>query len=488
VTVLYSGDVAIFSPTWDDSPKFLLFLPLVNYERGAYCGEPTGVLAERWEHSADYREWTVFLRDGVRWHDGQAFSAEDVAFTIDVLTHPEVLNYNAGTVDSAAVVDPLTVRLFMSEPSRWPLEGWQTFIPKHLLEDEDPAEFHDWEFWKNPVGNGPFRFVRDVPQTAIELESNPDYYRGRPEIDRVVIKVTAAGSRSGLLELQSGDTDIVGAELVEASTLARDPRFQIAYRVSTSHSRWLLYHPEHPIFSDPRVRRAMSHALDRSALQAAVGLPEGTPVTDGPYSVCQFQSGTVTDPWPHDRTEAARLFEQAGWTDGDGDGVLDREGHPFRFTLVVSDRDVRSAVLLQAELRQIGIEMEVDRTDGSLAVDRLHDGDFEAGIFPAVLPNQLIAPYPARPVSAVFKTAYPEIVALMDSIRVAPDAEDRRRQWLELGNRFRDQLPATYLYPNAYPLAAGQRVRGLEWEDWAPPAWRWPFGGLEFLSVEPGPT
>ncbi len=484
VTAMYSGDVGIFSPTWDDSPKFLLFLPLVNYEQGSFCGDPTPVLAERWEHSPDFREWTVFLRPGVLWHDGEPFTAEDVAFTIDILTHPDVLNYNAGAVDSAIVLDPLTVRLFLDAPSSWPLDGWPTFLPKHLLENEKPGEYYEWEFWKSPVGNGPFRFVREIPLMAIELEANPDYFRGKPEIDRVVIKVTAGGSRSGLLELRSGDADIIGTNLVEAPAILRDPQLQIAYRVSTSHTRWLLYHPEHPIFSDRRVRRAMSHAIDRPALQAALGLPTGLPVTDGPYSVCQFDSGVMTEPWPYDQREAVRLLEEAGWIDHDGDGVRDREGRPFRFGMVVSGRDVRPAVLLQAELRGIGIEVEIEQSEGTIAMERLHSGEFEAGIFPAVLPYQLIAPYPSQSVRTIMHRAYPEIVELMDSIRVAPTGAERDRQWRDLGRRFRADLPATFLYPNAYPLAATRRVQGLEWEDWAPPAWRWPFGGLEFLSIE----
>ena len=75
VTVLYGGDIGVFGPVQDDSPKFLLYLPLVNYEGGSSCGEPTPALAERWEHSPDYREWTVWLREGIRWHDGVPVTA-----------------------------------------------------------------------------------------------------------------------------------------------------------------------------------------------------------------------------------------------------------------------------------------------------------------------------------------------------------------------------------------------------------------------------
>ena len=107
VTILYPANEWVLSPMWDDTPKFLMFLPLVNCEQGSYCGEPTTALAERWEHSADYRVWTVWLRANVRWHDGVPVTAHDIKFTIDLLNHPDVRNYNAGPVDSAVVVNDM---------------------------------------------------------------------------------------------------------------------------------------------------------------------------------------------------------------------------------------------------------------------------------------------------------------------------------------------------------------------------------------------
>lgn len=484
VTVLYPSDIGVFGPRWDDSPKFLLFLPLVNYERGSSCGEPTPVLAERWEHSQDYREWTVGLREGVRWHDGVPVTADDIVFTVQILTHPDVMSYNAGPLDSAVATDPRTVKLFMSRPNRWPLQGWVTFLPRHLLDQEDPADFYQWEFWQHPVGNGPFRFVGHVPQTMIELEANPDYYRGPPSIARLLIKLTTAGGGSGLLELRSGEVDIIPTTLFEAAAISRDPELQIVYRISSSHTRWLLYHPKHPIFSDRRVRLAITHAIDRPALHAARGLPEDLPVTDGPYTVCQFESGAVTRPWPHDEAEAVRLLEETGWSDRDGDGVRERDGREFRFTLLASRDDVRSALLLQAELRRIGIEMEIQELEASVAGNRLREGDFEAGIFPHVLPRMLLIPDPSSRIAAEFRAAYPEIVAATDSLRLEPNATARERRSIELGLRFREELPATFLHPKAYPIAANGRIRGFDHDGWTPPSWRWAFGGLEFLRIE----
>ena len=118
ITILYPAEERVLGPVWDDSPKFLMFLPLVNYERGSSCGELTPALAERWEHSPDYRVWTVWLRDNVRWHDGVPVTADDIKFTVDLLNHPDVLNYNALAVDSVMGLDEYTARIFLTEPGR----------------------------------------------------------------------------------------------------------------------------------------------------------------------------------------------------------------------------------------------------------------------------------------------------------------------------------------------------------------------------------
>ena len=138
ITILVPAEERVLGPAWDDTPKFLMFLPLVNYERGSYCGEPTPALAERWEHSPDYRTWTVWLRENVRWHDGVPVTADDIKFTVDLLKHPDVLNYNAFTVDSVAVLDERTAKIFLMRPGRWPLKAWATFYP-HPAGDPKPC-------------------------------------------------------------------------------------------------------------------------------------------------------------------------------------------------------------------------------------------------------------------------------------------------------------------------------------------------------------
>ena len=147
---------------WDMPEMFALFLPLTaENERG----ERVGRLARRWEHSPDFRTWTITLRSDVRWHDGVPVTAHDIKFTSDLRSHPAVHAVAPGTVE-VTVVDDTTFTLTIHRRTNVsPLSTWWVYYPKHLLEGLDPAQVQEWDFWQRPVGNGPYRYVRHVPRT-----------------------------------------------------------------------------------------------------------------------------------------------------------------------------------------------------------------------------------------------------------------------------------------------------------------------------------
>jgi ABC-type transport system substrate-binding protein len=161
-------------------------------------GDFEGALAERWELAEDAKGWTYHLRTNIRWHDGVPVTAHDIAFSIDLLQHPDVL---AGMPETSyTVIDDHTIELRFSRMTDNP-DSWTAYFPKHILEDLDPKGFWEWDFWNQPVGNGPYRYVHHVPKTMVEVEANPDYFSGKPKIDKVVIKFGG----DPLVELLSGN-------------------------------------------------------------------------------------------------------------------------------------------------------------------------------------------------------------------------------------------------------------------------------------------
>ena len=145
VTIAVS-DVSVLLPDATDA-DFLVFLPLATLDEN---GELEGRLAKSWEHSPDYREWTYHLRTDVRWHDANPVTAHDVKFTLDLLSHPDVLEYPHL---SATVLDDSTLTISRSRQHSY--QGDLVYYPKHLLEHLDPKEFWDWQFWREPVATGP---------------------------------------------------------------------------------------------------------------------------------------------------------------------------------------------------------------------------------------------------------------------------------------------------------------------------------------------
>ena len=279
----------------DGSGRFLLFLELATPDED---GVLQGRLARSWEHTSDYRDWTIHLRTDVRWHDGVPVTARDIKFTVDLWNHPDVL-YPANPIESVMVLDDSTFIMRYKPGNAWHTYWhpgyWTVFYPKHLLEHLDPAGFYQWEFWKRPVGNGPFRYVRHVPQTMVEFEANPDFYLGRPKIDRVVLKF---GPES-ITELLSGNVDAMNVENRSAfEGIQDDPRFETYYEAWDDISAVisLLYDHRNPLFADAVVRRAIAHAIDRQELKRLLHKWPDLPIIDVPFTESQYWNRELPEP------------------------------------------------------------------------------------------------------------------------------------------------------------------------------------------------
>lgn len=452
VTVLYPGDERILGPYWEMPAKFLMFLPLVRLDEQ---GEIEGVLARRWEHSADYRTWTIHLRTDVTWHDGVLVTAHDVKFTFDLFAHPDVL-WESRAARTAEVVDDSTFTVTYHRGGNSPLSTWRVFYPRHLLDTLAPAELNQWAFWTRPVGNGPYRYVRHVPKTMLELEANPAYFRGKPAVERLVLKFHAQGT-SKLPELLSGNVDALGwASRMDLVKLAGDDRYEITYEVGTA-TRGIMWKADMPLFADSRVRRAMTLAIDRRELHALLGYPSDVPLPDGPLTDRQFRRGAFPPPLPQDPDEARRLLDEAGWRDRDGDGMREREGRPFRFTLLVPAEERDAGVYVQDQLGRVGVRVEISTVQLNIVRQRSRAGDFEAVL--VWLDRGRDARFFGSGGSAGYRNA--RVDTLLGRIQDAFNPEARDSLYGELYAIFRREQPATVLFPGVAQFVVPHWLEGL---------------------------
>ena len=457
--VMAVANMNVMAPDETDA-DFLPFSPLAEQDEH---GEFVPRLATSWDRSADNLEWTYHLRRDVRWHDGQPFTAHDVKFTCDLLNHRDVHQYR---FDSVTVVDEHTVTIRVAH---WQENAYQADIviyPRHLLQDLMPKQFMSWDFWTHPVGTGPFRFVRSVPDTLIEFEANPEYFRGKPKIPHLILKVVGSGA---VTELLSGQVDTtLGGDSSQIQRVLADPRFRVYYRVD--RSPWAIFwKSDDPLLHDPSVRRALTLAIDRQECVGILNLPRDLQPSDGVFlwgcAGCTigpgWNSGELPKPLPFDPGEADKLLNAAGWSGRDANGIRVRAGHPFRFTaLVPNDRDrARLAVVVQSQLRRVGVEMSLESMDVGVVNQRLRGGEFVA----------LFGSY--RRTAGFQKGAFgrgnhsgysnPEAFRLIDAALSAKNEDELIQTFRELTTVFRSDLPVTVLAPKVTLCFAHRRLRGL---------------------------
>jgi peptide/nickel transport system substrate-binding protein len=473
------GDERIFFYEYSgDGASDLMFLPLVALERVEY-GEPQPVLAERWEHTEDYRNWTFYLRKDIKWHDGIPVTAHDVKFSLDLIDRDRNAIKGIEPFRNVNIKDDYIVTVTYKKPTDG-LNTQDICYPKHLLENLDPAKMYEWEFWKQPVGNGPYKYVRHVPKTMVEIEANPDYYRGKPKIEKVILKFIQDQS---YVELLSGNLDTqsyTNRDIV--LKLSGDDRFRF-YHWWGSQIGAIYWNHRNSLFSSASIRRALTMAINRKELGELLNYPEGVPIIDAITTRRQFQQKLYPEPYPYDPDKAMQILEEAGWRDSDGNGILDNNGKEFRFSAIVRSNgdNIRTAVYVQDQLRKIGIKIDLQVHEYSIISQRASKGDYEA-IFQAIVNTTL---HPLGGHIIFFGKDSPlgyenaEMVRLLNLAGDTVDPDEKDRIYRSIIPIFYEDLPVTLLLPNVFTHIVNKRIKGL-----ISPYRAEPVCNMEYLWIE----
>lgn len=375
----------------DDMAQRFLFVRLLEEQPDYQEHPPTFApqLAERYEWSADHLILTLHLRSDVVWSDGVPVTAEDVRFTWQAQTSPDIAwenGYLKESIKDVEVVDPHTVRMRFAHAYFAQLadanEG--VILPKHAWGVLPFAQWRSSAAWfrDHLVVAGPFTLASWTPQQEIVLARNPKYFRpGLPRLDRVVFRVQP--DASGMVEqLLAGQLDFV--EQISARQAER-VRTSERTRLLSYWSRqytFVCWNTRRPQFADPEVRRALAMAIDRQRLIDTLW---------GGHARLS-SSPVISDVWAHDKTlaplpydprEARRILNARGWKDSDGDGILDRAGKPLRFELLTNTgNSIRAdaAAMIQEQLKRIGVDAQPRQIEGNTMNDKGQKHDFDAMI------------------------------------------------------------------------------------------------------------
>jgi peptide/nickel transport system substrate-binding protein len=344
-------------------------------------------LAESWQVSDDAREVTFHLRHDVVWHDGRPFTSADVAFTLDRVLDPATLAAGKRVYFETVVAhdepDDFTIRVRRREPYARLVEVWQwlPILPRHRFEGHD---FLDSPEHRAPIGTGPYRFLAWRSGERLELGVNERYFGIHPAIARLAFR-PMPDPATRVEALLSGDLDLTGLRPADRARIEADPGLAARVRLLSQDILYVWYiawngDGTNPFFTDRRVRLAMTEALDRQGFVDHVLMGSGRVATSLVHPAMWAFNEAIA-PWPYDRDGAARLLDEAGWRDHDGDGVRDRGGRRFAFALLVpaGNQEVeRLAVLLQESLRTLGILLELKPLEYNVYRKLRDERQFEA--------------------------------------------------------------------------------------------------------------
>lgn len=326
------------------------------------------------------------LRDDIRWTDGEPLTADDVEFTYRLMTDPDTPTAYASdwnAIKEFRKTGRYSFEVFYEKPFARSLVTWASeILPKHLLEGEDLVKT---ELARKPVGAGPYKLKEWLPGQHVTLEANDDFFDGRPYIDEVHYRIISDISTQ-FLELKAGNLDYMGLTPLQYLRQTTGKRWDSSFNkfkyLSFGYT-YLGFNLRHPFFKDKTVRRALSYAIDKEEIVKGVLFGLGVPAI-GPYKPGTWQYNEDIRDYGYDPDKALRMLAEAGWTDSDGDGWLDREGRPFWFTIITNQGNsqrAKCAVIMQRRLKDIGIKVDIRTIEwSSFIAEFVKKGRFDAVI------------------------------------------------------------------------------------------------------------
>jgi peptide/nickel transport system substrate-binding protein len=419
------------------------------------------------------------LNPRARWQDGVPVTARDVVFTMERARNRSVAPRLAELLKNVTGVTAESERRVVfrfSHPYAEQLYD-ATFhvapIPAHLLDTIPADALSRSAFAARPVGNGPYRWVRAVPGQFIELRRNDDFFLGKPKIERVIVRAAAdPDARVNLmLSGQADAMDNIPPPLDNIRRIAAEPSLRVI-PVPSPTLGFLLFNQRdrrdrvrpHPILADIRVRRAIGLALDRRLLVRVIFGSYGE-VPYGPASPILWIRHGAPKPARQDVPQARRLLAAAGWRDTDGDGTLDREGHPLVLTMSLPNTSAvrkQMAVLIQEQLRGIDVRLELQQYDFPVWTERRTAGDFDldfTSMSQDPSPTGLTQGWTCTGGNNVARYCNPGVDSLIE--RAVLGRGDPARHWHAVLRQIEADAPAVFLYAPTYVYAVNRRFRNV---------------------------
>lgn len=453
------------SDTFSTPLMELVFNRLVRYDA---LGEFEPDLAKSWKISEDGKTYTFFLREGVKFHDGAEFTAQDVLHSIELASDPDVNSGLAGTlkiIDNMKIVSDYVLEIKLKEPfSPFLLALWRVYIvPKHLLASA-PEDLEG--FLKKPQGTGPFIFL-DENASGLRLGKNPAYFEGAPALD--MIKVSVYGDKDQMWSAFLRDELDLFFYLDWKNYLEikRLPSFDV-FRSLSSAGYALIFNLRQPLLQDVRVRKAIAYAINRRELILVLENGQGI-LMDGPFHPASWAFARDTASPYYAPAKALELLKEAGFTKMEK-GMFEKDGEKLVLNLLVDLKNEQIAAiakLIRQQLYEIGIGVKFHFFK---SYDEFKKNVYQQNELHVYLINMSIGPEPdgasrywaTSEKINVGKYSRPEVDELFNEARGSSSRETRAGLYRKIEKLIAEDMPVVFLYYPYVLHAASKRCENTK--------------------------
>jgi peptide/nickel transport system substrate-binding protein len=455
------ADVATFDPfgTADINAQrnqYQLFDGLIREEQD---GSLVPALCASYKFNASGDEITFTLRPGVKFHNGDVMTAEDVVFSLNTAINAKITSRVTGVMKEAVKVDDKTVVLKLKNAFA-PVIGclanaWCSIVPKKVYEADPKA------FSVSPVGTGPYMLKEVKKGEKIVFEAFPDYYRGPAPIKNLIVKIILDDS-AALMAFENGELDIMQTSqaYTDRDAIMKNPKLKY-YAAEQPAIFVIAFNLDRPLFKDKRVREAIARAVDRQDLILGACNGMANPVEAGIIPACPQYPADFKG-LPMDLEKAKALLTEAGYPNG-----LD-----LTMRVVSADNVAKPAEILQAQLKKIGINLKVEKMERNTWTSVcLTGGDYDITFWGHAI-TVLDADFCTYPYlhsseaggkgSNYMNVRIPELNQYLEKARYSQDETERKQLYLKICEIIRDESLFVPCYSGKRTIAAVTDLKGIK--------------------------
>jgi len=499
------NDVQTFNPLYtftyiEGNVSELMYLGLVGHSWNDETGdlENFPLLAEQWVWSPDSSYITFMLKENLYWTDSVSLTTQDIIYSFDLYSSAEVESRFYGIFDNYYTNEDLSINLdktfeiispkeikFNFKPGTKPslFDVDMPIIPKHIFEKVDRSELATSEINFKPVGNGPYKLKSWERNQKIVLEINEQSpFAKENSIGEIIFKIVP-DYNSRLTQLQKGELDFI--ENIRANDISKLNDIEAIKIVARKgrdydYAGWNNIDPDlfsenqkfipHPLFGNKNVRKALTLAINREMILEEFlwnnGLLAIGPIA--PIFTGAIDRGLV--PYPYNPTLAKEILDKEGWGDSDNNGILDKEGREFSFTLnIPGGNPLRNsaAIVIQENLKSIGIEVKVETLEPAIFFNKMFAKELDAWIAGWTVP----IPIELRPfwhsdfessMANVSSYSNKKIDTIIDKLEEKLPKSKMNSLYKEFQSVIHDDQPVTFLYWIDSIVGYNSKIKNLD--------------------------